>query len=137
MSLTQTVHAVLTGDATLAGLLAEYSGDPAVFTTDPPPAAAVLPYIIAAGDLATTPFDTKDERGEELWRDIRCYTARTGSSKAVEDIAARVKALLHRQPLVVDGRPVLVAECTGPRNGPDENKAYSRIVTLHVKTDPA
>lgn len=137
MGLTKTHYDVLTGDATLVAMLATYKTKPAVFTTDPPPSDAVLPYIITAGELTTVPFDTKDQQGEEYWRDVRCYTARTGSEKRVDEIASRVKDLLHRQPLVVDGAVVMVSEVTGPRRGPEEDDAYSRIVTHHVKTNPA
>lgn len=137
MSLTAAVYARMAGDGELASLLATWKDLPAVFTQDPPPAGAVLPYIVTPGQLATIPFDTKDERGEELFRDIRIYDKATGSQKRVEDIAARVKDLFHRQPLVVDGRAVLMVEVTGPRLGPQEDEAYARIVTLHVKTNPA
>jgi hypothetical protein len=137
VSLTATVYATLTGDAALVGMLATYKGSPAVFTTDPPPSSAQLPYIVTAGDLATNPFDTKDSQGEEIYRDIRCYTPASGSSTLVDAIADRVKALLHRQPLVVDGREVLLASVSGPRSGPVEEKAYARVVTLRVVTNPA
>jgi hypothetical protein len=137
VGLTKTHVEVLRGDATLAAMLTTYRGQPAVFTVDPPPSDATLPYIITAGELVTNPFDTKEQRGEEYYRDIRCYTARTGSAKDVDGIASRVKQLLHRQPIVVDGHFVLISEVTGPRKGPEEDGAYSRIVTHHVKTNPA
>lgn len=130
------LYARLAGDEQLTQLLATYDGQPAVFTDDPPPGDAALPYIVTAGHVADTPFDTKDRRGREVWRDIRCYTAHTGSAEPVEAIAGRVFELLHRQPLTVDGVPALVTEVTGPRVGPQENEAASRILTLHVVFDP-
>ena len=137
MTLTQTLDDLFKADTVLQGLLATYKEQPAFFSIDPPPTAAEKPYIVSAGDLAAVPFDTKEQRGHEIYRDIRCYTAATGSAKTVDAIAKRVYDLLHRQPLVVDGMPVLLADCTGPRKGPDEDAAYSRIVTLHIITQPA
>lgn len=141
MSLTAALYARLAGDEQLVGMLATYEPEPgttapAIFTTDPPPSNARLPYIVTAGEVATNPRDTKDLRGLEYYRDVRCYTARTGSDEAVEDIAMRIRTLLHRQPLVVDGVPALITSVTGPRRGPDEDKAVGRILTLRVVTDP-
>lgn len=135
MNLTAAVHARLAGDATLAAMLAKYDGAPAVFTTDPPPDDAALPYIVVPGDLAQNPFDTKDLRGREIYRDVRCYTPATGSSKLVDDIAERTRFLLHRHRLVVDGVPVMLARVTGPRAAAAEEQSYGRLLTLYVKTD--
>lgn len=136
MSLSSALFERMVADEPLAALLAVYAGQPAVFTTDPPPDDAELPYVITPGELATNPFDTKDKRGLELFQDIRCYTARTGSALAVGNIAARVRALFHRQPLVVDGRPSLLTSVTGPRVAPDDD-AYGRLLTVRVLLDPA
>ena len=129
--LTSALYGVLTEDATLAGLLATYGGLPAVFTTDPAPGDATFPYIVTAGQVTDLPFDTKNSRGRELRRDVRCYTEATGSAVVVEQIAERVRALLHRQPIEVSGFVWLLAECSGPIVA-DEPDAYGRIVTVRV-----
>jgi hypothetical protein len=49
----------------------------------------------------------------------------------VEAIAERVRALLHRQALTVDGFVVLVENCSGP-TAADETDVYGRIVTLEL-----
>lgn len=136
MSLSASLHARMAGDAPLTGMLAVYDGQPAVFTTDPPPDDAVLPYVVTPGELATNPFDTKLLRGLELFQDIRCYTARTGSTIAVDNMAARVRALFHRQPLTVDGQPALLTSVTGPRADTDDD-AYGRLLTVRVVLHPA
>ena len=136
MSLSAALHARMVADAPLVALLASYDGQPAVFTVDPPPDNARLPYVITPGALATNPFDTKDLRGRELYQDIRCYTARTGSTVLVEDIADRVRWLFHRRPLVVDGQPSLLTSVTGPRVATSDD-AYGRLLTVRVVLDPA
>ena len=61
--LTGAIYDVLAGDATLAGLLATYGGNPAVFTTDPAPGDATLPYIVTAGEFSQAPCGHQDDAG--------------------------------------------------------------------------
>jgi hypothetical protein len=127
----EALYDTLTGDATLAALLATYEGAAAVFTTDPAPEDATLPYIVTAGAVAQTPYDTKDAnyRGRTLMRDVRCYADADGSAATVEAIAERVRALLHRQAITVEDWAICVAECMGPIAA-DEPDAYGRVVTI-------
>lgn len=131
MNLTAAIHERLAGDSSLAALLAVYDGGPAVFTTDPAPGDAALPYIVSAGDVADAPFDTKTTRGRQVWRDVRCYAPASGSAAIVEEIAERVRWLLHRHLLEVDGHETWIAEASGPV-GADEENAYGRIITVRL-----
>jgi hypothetical protein len=127
-NLTESIHARLSGDASLASLLATYRGAPAVFTADVPEDAE-LPYVVAVGEVTYEPFDSKTTRGRRLTRDARCYAPAGGSAIVVEQIAERVRALLHRYRLEVDGFQVLVAVAQGPTQA-DEPEAYGRIVSV-------
>lgn len=129
--LTAAIYNVLAGDATLAGLLSTYQGQPAVFTTDPAPGDAVLPYIVTPGEIAQVPFDTKTTRGRTATRDVRCYSAASGSAMAVEAIAERVRALLHRQAIVIDNFEWIIGDCSGPITA-DEQDAYGRILSISI-----
>lgn len=128
------MYDVLAGDATLTGILGTYEGKPAIFTVDPAPGDAVLPYIVASTVPVQTSFDTKVTRGRNVWIDIRCYSGATGSAVGVEAIAERVRHLLHREPLLLDDHIWLWSECTGPVSA-DESDAYGRIVTLKVTAE--
>jgi len=128
-AITEAIYDLLAGDPTLAGLLTAYGGEPAIFTTDPAPGDATLPYIVTAGNVAQAPFDTKTSRGRAVTRDVRCYTGATGSAAAVEEIAERVRELLHRQTLTISGFECIVADCSGP-TAADAQDAYGRIVTV-------
>lgn len=130
-AITQALYDILAGDGTLAALLATYRGAPAIFTIDPAPGDAVLPYIVAAGEVTQPPFDTKTTRGREIWRDVRCYAAVDGSATTVEAIAERVRELLHRQPLAAAGFTWIWSECSGPIAA-DELESYGRIVTAKI-----
>lgn len=131
MDLTEAIHDRLTGDATLAALLATYQGEVAVFTTDPAPEDAPLPFIVSAGQVADSPFDTKTTRGRDIRRDVRCYAAASGSAVTIEMIAERVRTLLHRHQLSVSGMETWIAEVSGPIAA-DEPDAYGRILTVRL-----
>jgi len=131
MPITSAIHDRMALDATLAAMLAIYDGAPAVFTTDPVPGNAALPYIVSAGEAVSTAWDTKTTRGNQLWRDIRCYDHATGSAVRVEAMAERVRQLFHRQVLVVPGFVWIWAECAGPIVA-DEQDAYGRVVTVKL-----
>lgn len=130
--LTAAIQDRLAGDLTLAGLLSQYKGSPAVFTTDPAPGDAQLPYIITPGEISQAPFDTKTTRGRELIRDVRCYAAATGSAVEIEAIVERARVLLHRQPLSIDGFTWLLSDVSGPILA-DEEDTYGRILSLSLK----
>jgi len=130
-AITQAIYDVLVADGVLAGLLGTYGGLPAVFTTDPAPGDAALPYIVTAGEASQTAWDTKTTRGRQLWRDVRCYAAASGSTVTVEAIAERVRALLHRQSIVIAGFEWIISECAGPI-ALDEQDVYGRIVTAKM-----
>lgn len=129
--LTAAIYDHLAADATLTGLLAAYNGEPAIFTIDPAPGDAVLPYIVTAGEVSQSPFDTKNSRGRDVRRDVRCYTAASGSAAAVEAIAERVRFLLHRQWFAITDHVWVLAECLGPIVA-DEVDAHGRIVTVRM-----
>jgi len=128
-ALTEALYDLLAGDATLTALLSPYGGAPGIFTTDPAPGDAELPYIVTAGEVSQAPFDTKTTRGREILRDVRCYASASGSAVTVEAIAERVRALLHRQELAVAGFTWVWASCSGPIVA-DESDAYGRIVSV-------
>lgn len=129
--LTEAIYSVLAGDATLVALLSDYDGAPGVFTTDPAPGNASPPYVVTAGEVSQSPSDGKTCRGRVMIRDVRCYTAATGSSVLVEQIAERVRFLLHRQPLSIDGFNWLISDCAGPVIA-NETDFYGRILSLSV-----
>jgi hypothetical protein len=129
--LTLAIYDVLAGDATLTGLLAQYNGLPAVFTADPAPGDAEPPYIVSAGDVAQTAWDTKTTRGREIVRDVRCYTDAEGGAVVIEAIAERVRFLLHRRALIIGGHTWILSECGGPVAA-DEPDYYGRILTIRA-----
>jgi hypothetical protein len=129
--LTAAIYDRLSNDPALVAMLATYGGGPAIFTVDPAPGDAELPYIVTAGEVAQAPADTKTTRGRSLIRDVRCYADADGSAVVVEAIAERVRALLHRQALTIAGYRWIISNCSGPLVA-DEKDAYGRIISLSL-----
>jgi len=131
MPLTQAFYNRLAGDDELTAMLATYEGEPAVFTIDPAPGDATLPYIVTAGAVSQAPWDTKTTRGRRIMRDVRCYAEADGSVAVIEAIAERVRELFHRHALVIDEFGVVVASAGGP-DVADEDEVYGRIVSIQL-----
>ena len=129
--LTGALYRHLAADPDLTGLLAKYNNLPAIFTVDPAPGDASLPYIVTAGEVAQSPFDTKTSRGRRLIRDVRCYARADGSAVVIEAIAERVRALLHRQKIEIDGYRWLISDVAGPIVA-DEPDHYGRVLSLSL-----
>jgi len=130
--ITAAIYDKLAADSTLVGLLTSYKGSPAIFTTDPAPGDAVLPFIVSAGEVSQAPFDTKTTQGRDLIRDVRCYADADGSAVVIEAIAERVRAVLHRQALTIAGYRWIISDCTGPITA-DERDVYGRVISLSLK----
>ena len=131
MNLAAAIYDRLSSDSTLTAMLATYEGHPAIFTAQPP-GNAILPYIVTAGDVVHLSWDTKTTRGREVVRDVRCYAPANGSAVVVEAIAERVRDLLHRGPLQIDGFRWVLSSVSGPIVA-DERDAYGRIVSVNLK----
>jgi hypothetical protein len=132
--ITQALYNTLTADGILTAMLNTYEGDPAIFTTSIAPGDAALPYVVVSTIVSQTPFDTKTSLGRVSVIDIKCYTESTGSAILVEQIAERVRTLLHRQPLIITDNDWLWSTCSGPVSL-DETYAYGRLVSVTVTAE--
>jgi hypothetical protein len=129
--LTEAIYNRLAGDGTLAVMLSQYQGTPSVFTIDPAPGDAKLPYIVTSGEVTQVPFDTKTTRGRSLIRDVRIYAEADGSVVTIEAMAERVRYLLHRQTLTIAGFAWVISDVSGPIVA-DEPGKYGRILSLSL-----
>ena len=125
------IYDALSDDSTLTAMLSTYESEPAIFTVDPAPGDADKPFIVISPILDQAPFDTKNSRGRSARVDVRCYAEATGSAADIEAISERVRSLLHREPLTIDGHAWLWSSCFGPISA-DEAEAYGRIVTVLI-----
>lgn len=126
---TKAVYARLTGDTTLKGLLSTWKTKPAIFSDDPAPEDAAIPFVVISGPIADSADDSKTDLGRRHMRDIRCYAADTA---AVEQIAERVRVLFHRQTLTIDGHRHMMTLCSGPTTAPYEADSRGMIVTIDI-----
>jgi len=130
--LTEAFYNMLAGDAILVDMLATYKGNPGVFTIDPVPGDARLPYVVTAGEAVQLPFDCKVTRGREAVRDVRAYAAANGDTTLIEAIAERVRYVFHRRPLTIGDHQWVLSNVVGPI-AVDEPDYYGRVVSVSVK----
>ncbi len=126
---TQAIYNKLVEDPILVSMVNLYNNQPAIFTIEPVPGNARLPYIIVSGPVSDIPFDTKTTIGREMLVDIRCYTENQGSRVLVENMAERVRELFHRQYIPVNGYQNIITECRGPIFIPEDG-ALGMVVTV-------
>lgn len=142
--MTQAIFDRLAGDATLDALLARtVIGDgtgPAVYSSDPVPPNAVLPYVVIGANVgAGYVGHSVRESMRDVIRDVSAYADRPddggGSVALVNAIADRVRELFHQQVLALPGsgewarNPRLVASGPIPNDG---QHAFGRVVSLHA-----
>jgi len=126
---TKGIYDRLYNDPILRSKINTYNSEPAIFTVEPVPGNARLPYVVVSGPVSDVPFDTKTTLGREQTVDIRCYTENKGSKAQVEEIAERVRELFHRQSITITGYKNIITSCTGPVFIP-EDEALGMVVTV-------
>jgi hypothetical protein len=142
-ALSQAVYNVLSADVTLTGLLASYTPPgstavPAIFSADPAPDGAPMPFIVWGGALHDEPFGGKLEEttGRAIFMDLRVYAVATGSAQLIDSICERIRALLHNVTLTVAGFTNVIARCTaGPLNAPTDPRIMGRVLTFQWTLD--
>jgi len=95
IALRKAIHAVLSGDATLVGLL----GGGQVF--DEAPREAQPPYV-TFGDMQSRDWSTAGDHGAEHYIVVNAWSAQRGAREALS-IAEQIRALIDDQPLDLDG----------------------------------
>lgn len=132
---TKAVFDLLVADTALGTMLAKYQGAPAVFSEDQVPEDASFPYLVVPGEFETAAFDSKTTLGRDSYRDIRIYDDRQRDpalgSRLVDQVAERVRTLLHRTPPSISGFDGVLAGVRGPIRA-DEDDVFGRIVTLRL-----
>jgi hypothetical protein len=128
-----TIAARLAGDATLTALLSTYRSAPAVLVVGDGavPEDVGLPFIAVVADVVVDePYDAKNAVGRDVTVPVRCYTAATGSTLALESITERVRTLLHRQPVGLDTSAFMATCSISP--APTDDSLYGREVDVRV-----
>jgi hypothetical protein len=101
------------------------------FSQYPVPAdeALDLKYVVLLPSVTDLPRDTKTTTGRDIVRDLEVWWPYTGSTVDVDLAAERVREILHRQKLTVDGYRNYITSASGPVAGPSDDKVVSRVVT--------
>jgi hypothetical protein len=134
-ALATAIRTRLAADGALTAMLGVYSGAPAIFVGDLVPADAPRPYVILSGAIADVAADTKSTLGRSVEQDVRCYADGPASSKLIESIAERVRAVLHRAAIYINGFSAIVSDVDGPIAAETDGRIIGRIVTAHYRLE--
>lgn len=128
-ALQKAVHAALSADAALAGLL----GGPQVF--DDVPQQSTYPYV-ALGSSTERDWSTATEDGAEHVLTLHVWSRKAGR-KETREIMEAVRLALHDKPLVVGGHRLvnLRHEFSEARRDAD-GETYHGIVRYRAVTEP-
>jgi hypothetical protein len=130
-ALTQTLFNTMAGDATLAAMLANYLGGPAIITADPVPYDVPRPYVITTHPIRDQALDGKNVTlGRTIHQDIRVIADATGSSQLIDSAAERIRSLFHRQSLAVSGYTMIVADVSGPIVAPSDPRVMMLLLSV-------
>lgn len=115
--------------------LAQWQGEPAVFTRRPIPGDAQSIFIVVNPNAAVADQDGLTSRRPVVIRDVAIYGEQKEDYRDVEEIGYLIRELFHRRRLALDvpGYSVTSIECSGPFAGPvDDDKDVCRIVSLEI-----
>lgn len=125
-------------EAPLSAVLAQYGGEPAVFTRRPLPGDAVYPCLVVSPDISSRDWDGLTSRRADVRRDVTAYGAQPADYRTIEELGYAVRRLLHRHPelLVAPGLRIVGITAVGPIPAPvdDENHvARAVLFTIRVR----
>lgn len=132
-AIAQGFYSLLSGDATLAGLISSYEGSPSVFTFDYVPEDAELPYVQTRAENRLFKTEGLDQRLIEFGRGIECYAEANGDPLPVSDIADRIAELFAPpSALSIAGFNVIHTVVDGPVVIDTDAESYGRSVEVRV-----
>jgi hypothetical protein len=123
MDLTASLYDALADDATLSAQLATYAGGPAIFSGDLPPGDFSIggdPCLLIRPPTDEINRDTFSSFARSVTIDLFLYATAGMSAGSIDDAAARVRVLLHRQYLPSPASGAAQPFCTvsGPFGAP-------------------
>lgn len=137
LDLAPAIREALIDEVTISGLLAEYNGEPAIFTRRPVPSESLYPMIIVSPDIVINDIDALVSRRPVVIRDVTVYGNQPDDYRTIEQIGYSIRQLFHRQRLSITptGYSVVDIIATGPNPAPtDDQKTVARVVTLTITT---
>ena len=120
----------------VSGQLAQWEGEPAVFTRLPVPADAPYPFVLISADISMGDQDSLVTRRPLVRRDLLIYGLQPDHYRLVEDLGYLLRTQFHRQrfALSVPGYGVTDIVAQGPVVAPtDSEQEVARVVPLQVR----
>lgn len=136
LDLGPSIRTALINDAIIGGLIAQWQGDPAVFTRRPTFTEVYYPLIVISEDIALIEQDALRSDRPVVVRDVIVYGHNPDDYRTVDEVAYRIRELFHREKnsIVSTDYNVVDIRVTGPIAAPsDDEEIVGRIVTLNIQ----
>lgn len=130
------LRAALIEAVTIGPQLAQYVGEPAVFTRRPVPADATMPFALINPPAAIGDADYLNEDMPIVMRDVIFYGAQPADFVLIEELGYAARLLFHRQKWAItpEGYDVVSIVARGPIPGPTDDKStVARVVGLTIQ----
>jgi hypothetical protein len=128
------------GHLPISAHLAQWSGEPAVFTRVPVPEETPYPLCVIPAAISITDFDGLNSSRPIVQRDIIFYGRKGGAGnddyRIIEQMAFEARRLFHRQKFsaIPNGFAVVDIRVNGPTPAPvDDEKTVARMVSLIIR----
>jgi hypothetical protein len=129
LALRKAIRATLAGDVALASLL----GGVNIFDEAP---RGVAPPYVTFGDWQTRDWSTASDEGAEHIFILNAWSSQPGARDALA-IADRLRALLHDQPLALDGHLLVNLRFTQLQTRRETNGRINRTISrFRATTEP-
>lgn len=138
LNLAGPIRSALIGFAAIADELAEYGGEPAVFTKRPIPGDATYPLILVGPDIAITDEDALNSARPIVVRDVTIFGEQPDQYRIVEAMGYLARGLFHRKrfAVVVPNFHVVEIVAHGPVVAPtDDDNHLARLVSLRFRLE--
>lgn len=125
--------------AAISGQLAQWNGEPAVYTRVPVPDDAPYPFCLIPPAVAIGDEDGLTSMRPMIMRDIIFYGRKGGPDdqyRLIEQLGFAARLLFHRRKFstVPDGFSVIDIRASGPMPAPvDDEKTVARMISLTIR----
>lgn len=138
MNLAGPLRSALVAFDPIATLLAQYKGEPGVFTKRPIPGDATYPLVLVSPDISITDEDALRTSRPIVLRDLTVFGEQPDQYRVVEQIGYLMRGLFHRQRFAISVPSFHVVEIVamGPRIAPsDDDDHLARVVPLRIRLE--
>lgn len=139
MNLGAPLRSAIINAPSISGQLAQWQGEPAVFTRRPVPDKAPYPMVAISPDITVVEQDALVSRRPIVTRDLVLYGRQPDDYRLIEALGWPLRDLFHRNRFAIEppaGYRVIEIIARGPMPAPtDDAKTVGRLVSLTISLE--